>query len=136
MSFDKIKAGLLLGIGLFLSLGPAWADQEELQLGYVFDSWTSNSLFHGTEQRVPLSYYFSSPDLTLSLGTAFVAGDYVEDSDAVQGITGSEYKSSQFSDTDLGINWDLDMGNSLKSTLSGTLNFPTGDNRWEISEQV
>ena len=134
MNFSKTGIGLL-AMGLFLSLGPAWADQEEIQLGYVFDSWTSNSLFHGTEQRVPLSYYFSSPDLTLSLNTAFVAGDYVEDSNASQGITGSEFKSSQFSDTDLGVNWGLDMGNSFRSNFFGTLNFPTGDNRWEIEEQ-
>ncbi len=136
MKFNKIGIGLLLMMGLALSLGPAWADQEELQLGYVYNSWSSNSLFHGTEQRVPLGYYFSSPHFTLSLTTAFVAGDYVEDSDATYGVTGSEYKSSQFSDTDLGVNWALDMGNSWRSNLYGTLNFPTGDQSWEIAEEV
>ncbi len=136
MNFHKTGIGVILGMGLFLFVGSAWADQEELQLGYVFDSWTSNSLYHGTEQRIPLGYYFSSPNFTLSLTTAFVSGDYVEDSDATNGITGSEYKSSQFSDTDLGINWALDMGNSWRSNLFGTLNFPTGNQSWEIEEQV
>src|ERR1700691_6301819 len=103
MKFEKIIIRLLWMMGLFLCLGPVWADQEELQLGYVFDSWSSNSLFHGTEQRIPLSYYFSSPNLALSLNTAFVAGDYVADADASLGLTGAEYKSSQFSDTDLGV---------------------------------
>ncbi len=135
MKLDLIRIWVVLVVGLFLFGGPAWADQEELQLGYVYDSWTSNSLYHGTEQRVPLGYYFSSPNFTLSLTTAFVAGDYVEDSDATYGITGSEYKSSQFSDTDLGVNWALDMGNSWRSNLYGTLNFPTGDQSWEIAEQ-
>src|ERR1039458_7638350 len=92
MSLNKVIAGLVLVVGLFLSLGPARADQQELQLGYVFNSWGSNSLFHGTEQRIPLSYYLSSPNLTLSLNTAFVAGDYVEDANAGAGIVGSEYK--------------------------------------------
>ncbi len=135
MNFRIIRLSMLWVLGLFLSLGLAWADQEELQLGYVYDSWTSNSLFHGTENRVPLGYYFSSPNLTLSLTTAFVAGDYIDDADASQGLTGAEYKSSQFSDTDLGVNWTLDMGNSFRSNFFGTLNFPTGDNRWELAEQ-
>jgi hypothetical protein len=136
MNFGKIGIGWLWAMGLFLSLGPTWADQEELQLGYVFDSWSSNSLYHGTEQQVPLGYYFSSPNFSLSLTTAFVAGDYVEDSDATYGIAGSEFKSSQFSDTDLGVNWALDMGNSWRSSLYGTLNFPTGNQSWEIEEQT
>ncbi len=136
MSLNKVGIGLVLAMGLFLSLGPARAEQQELQLGYVLNSWSSNSLFHGTEQRIPLSYYFSSPNLTLSLNTAFVAGDYVEDANAGAGIVGSEYKSSQFSDTTLGVNWGLDMGGSMRSNLQGKLNFPTGDNHWEVAEQT
>lgn len=136
MQFGKTRIILLMVMELLLSLGWAWANQEELQLGYAFNSWSSNSLYHGTEQRVPLGYYFSMPNLTLSLTTAFVAGDYVEDADASNGITGAEYKSSQFSDTDLGINWGLDMGNSWKSNFFGTLNFPTGDQSWELEEQT
>lgn len=112
----------------------ACADQEELQLGYVFDGWNSNSLFHGTENRVPLSYYYSAKDLQVTVNTSFVSGDYVEDSGS--NVLGSSYSASKFADTSLGINWGLDMGGSVKSTFSGTLNFPTGDNNWEIAEQV
>jgi hypothetical protein len=137
MNFPKIKTRLALSLTLFLSVAPAaFADQEELQVGYVFDAWNSNSLFHGTENRLPLNYYFSTPNFSLTLGTAFVAGDYLEDSDSAAGILGSSYNASKFADTDLGLSWTLDMGNSVKSNFSGTLNFPTGDNNWEIAEQV
>ncbi len=135
MNLSKAKTGFYLSLAIFLSATiPAWADQEELQVGYVFNAWNSNSLFHGTENRVPLNYYFSTPNFSLTLGTAFVAGDYMKDS--VADLLGSSYNASKFADTDLGANWTLDMGNSVKSTFSGTLNFPTGDDNWEIAEQV
>jgi len=133
MNPHKMKALPILALSL-LMCAAARADQQELQMGYVFDTWNSNSLYHGTENRVPLNYYLSTPNFSLSLGTAFVAGDYVEDS--ASGVLGSSYNASKFADTRLGINWSLDMGNSVKSTLSGTLNIPTGDNNWEIAEQV
>ncbi len=136
MNLRQCGITAVLALGLFLAGGPSRADQEELQAGYVFDFWNSNSLYNGTENRVPLSYYFSSPDLSLSLNTAFVAGDYVQDADPSFGIAGSSYSSSEFSDTSLGVNWGLDMGNSVRSTFSGILNIPTGDNRWEIAELV
>jgi hypothetical protein len=135
MDLNRTGRSLLCLAGFILALGPAWADQEELQVGYVYDSWSSNSLYHGTENRVPMGYYFSIPNLTLSLNTAFVAGDYVEDADPTYDIQGSEYKSSQFTDMVLGANWAIDMGNSVKSNIYGTLNIPTGDQSWELNAQ-
>ncbi len=131
-SNKKIGVVILSGLAL-LFWGSARAEQEELQLGYVYNSWTSNSVIHGSEQRVPMSYYFSMPNLSLSLNTAFVMGDYIED--AAQGFTGSEYKSSQFSDTSLGMNWGFGLGESVKSNIVGSLNIPTGDNRWELQAE-
>lgn len=135
MTSKSAKILLAVAAGLLLAAG-AQADQQELQVGYVFDAWNSNSLYHGTEHRVPLSYYFSSPDFSLSLNSAFVAGEYDQDANSSAGITGNSYSSSSFMDTSLGARLSLDMGNSVKSGFSGTLNFPTGNDNWEIAEQV
>lgn len=130
------KTSLALLVSLLLSAASALAGQQELQAGYVFDAWDSSSLYHGTEHRVPLSYYFSTTDFSLSLGTAFVAGNYVEDANEIKNVMGASYNSSQFADTNLGANLSLDMGNSVRSTFSGTLTIPTGNDNWEIAEQV
>ena len=135
MDLKKTKTGLALTLGLLLCAA-ARADQQELQLGYVFDGWNSNSLFHGTESRIPLSYYFSAKDFLVTVNTAFVAGNYVEDADPAAGIAGASFNSSQFADTTLGASLGLDMGGSVKSTFSGSLNFPTGNDNWEIAEEV
>ncbi|SRR5579871_1537633 len=134
MNPRKMKALPILALGLLLST--AAGAEQELQLGYVFDGWNSNSLYHGTENRIPLSYYYSAKDFLLTVNTAFVTGDYEQDADATQGITGASFNSSQFTDTTLGLNLGLDMGGSVKSTFSGSLNLPTGNDNWEIAEEV
>lgn len=137
MNLLKVKTGFALSLAIFLSAAStALADQEELQVGYVFNAWDSNSLFHGTENRVPLSYYFSAKDFLVTVNTAFVAGNYVEDADSTAGIAGSSFNSSQFADTTLGASLGLDMGGSVKSTFSGSLNIPTGNDNWEIAEEA
>src|SRR5581483_8960287 len=40
------------------------------------------------------------------------------------------------SDSTLGMNLNLDMGNSVKSSFIGSLNIPTGDTTWESKEQL
>ncbi len=135
MVLKLVKILSIISSLLLLTLGSTRADQQDFEFGYVFNGWDSNSLFHGSEHRIPLTYNYITPDFSLKLNTAFVSGDYQEDAAPAQGIAAYDYNSSQFSDTTLGINWGLDMGNSVKSTFVGTLNIPTGDSRWEIAQE-
>ena len=124
----------IFGMAFLALTAPHWAmaDQQQLQIGYVFSGWTSNSLYSGTEHRVPLSYSFTTPNFGFSLGTAFVAGDYKNTGGGID----SEYNSSQFSDSTIGMNVNFNMGNSMKSSLVGSLNIPTGDTTWEAREEI
>ena len=106
------------------------ADEQQLQIGYVFNDWTSNSLFSGAEHRIPLNYSFAAPNFGLRLGTAFVAGDYKNTGGGID----TEYNSSQFSDSTIGMNVNFNMGNSVKSSFVGSVNIPTGDTTWEAKE--
>jgi hypothetical protein len=83
--------------------GPVLAERSEFQLGYVFDSWSSNFISSGQESRIPASFRFSSGDLRLSADTAFVMGDY--EAAATDTSQASSFKSSQFSDSSLSENW-------------------------------
>jgi hypothetical protein len=104
-------------------------DQTQFQLGYVFDSWTSNFVYSGTEHRIPASFQLHSGDFGLSAEGAFVAGDY--ERSASGGFQSASYKSSQFSDSTLSASLDMKMGPTLLSTFTGTLNVGTGDTTWE-----
>src|SRR5581483_4523747 len=90
---------ILFGLGVV----PALATNQELQFGYVFDTWNSNSIKHGQESRLPLSYKISGENYAFNLSTAFVLGDYEED-----GV--GSFKASDLSDT----------------VVRGTMSFPMG----------
>src|SRR5579871_1395883 len=112
-----------------LLAAPALADRAQFQIGYVLDSWTSNFVYSGSEQRIPASFSFSSGDFGLSADTAFVVGDYEQSS--AGGLAPASYKSNQISDGTMGASLNLGMGPSLISTVAGTLNVGTGDTTWE-----
>ena len=93
----------ILLTALFLMSPKVWADHAQFQLGYVFDSWTSNFIYSGSESRIPASFSLTSGDFGLSADTAFVAGDYEQA--ATDTTLASSYKSSQFSDSSLSATW-------------------------------
>jgi len=129
----KIKKNLLAAALLALLSGPALADQAEFQLGYIFDSWTSNFISSGSENRIPASFHFASGDFSLLADTSFVMGDYEQT--AVDTSPASSYKPSQFSDSSLSAAMNFHLGPSLLSSVSGALNIPTGNSAWESQSE-
>lgn len=121
----------ILGLVLLLgsSASASWAGPMQFQLGYVFDSWTSNFIYSGTEHRIPASLRLTAPDFSLSADTAFVVGDYERTSSG--GFTAASYQANQLSDSALSASLDMKAGPSLVSNLTGTLNIGTGDTSWE-----
>jgi hypothetical protein len=133
----KFISKIILGglVASFAASAPVLADQQELQLGYVFNSWTSNFVFHGNEHRVPASYRLSSSNFNLNLNTAFVLGDYKADASPGNPVANG-FNSAQLSDTSIGISVGLPMEETLKSFITASLNIPTGDPKWEGQAQV
>jgi|GEM_PF-1592206 len=129
-----ILGSLVLTLGLAVS-APARADEQQIQTGYVFDGWISNSLYNGFENRLPLTYSYIRPNFSFRLGTAFVAGDYRVNDNAASGFIGSDFTASKLADSVIGMNYKFDMGNALKSEINGNFNIPTGDSTWEAREE-
>ena len=133
------KIRLVLG-SLVLILGMAAAsstraDEQQIQTGYVFNGWISNSLYNGFENRLPFTYSFIRPNFAFHLGTAFVVGDYRVNENAANGIIGSDFTASKLADSVIGMNYKFDLSDSLKSEINGNFNVPTGDSTWEAREE-
>ena len=107
---------------LVSSVGRGATLTQEFQFGYVYDSWNSNFIYHGNESRVPLSYNLSADNFSLRLSTSFVSGDYESD---------ASFTAQNFSDTLAQSSFSFQMGGDLRSSVIGSLNIPTGDNKWE-----
>lgn len=127
---SKIRAGFFAAILLGSLSGQAMAEQAEFQLGYVFNSWTSNFISSGNESRMPASFRFSSGAFSLRADGSFVMGDYEQK--AVDSEPASSFKSSQFSDSSLAASVNFNLGPSILSSVSGQLNIPTGNTGWEM----
>ncbi len=131
----QIALGLMvLALGMAVS-APARADEQQIQTGYVFDGWMSDSVQNGYENRFPITYSFIRPNFAFRLGTAFVAGDYRQNDVPAKGYIGSDFSASKLSDSDVGMSYRFDLGESLKSQIDGNINIPTGDPSWEARQE-
>ncbi|HVZ81285.1 MAG TPA: hypothetical protein VHE12_10905 [bacterium] len=119
----------LVACFLVFGLSKAGAWDQELQTGYVFDFWNSNFIYHGSESRLPLSYRLSNEKWSFQLSTAFVLGDY--QADATPSSDVSKFSGQDLSDLSLRASVVLPTGGDVKSSFSGGLNIPTGDDQWE-----
>ncbi|HVZ79194.1 MAG TPA: hypothetical protein VHE12_00180 [bacterium] len=121
-------------LALLLLASPAAAESLQFQLGYVFDSWSSNFIYSGTEHRMPASLRLTTGDFGLSAEGAFVSGDYQRTEGG--GLDAGSFQASQFSDTTLTASWDMKAGPSLVSNLTGSVQFASGDTTWEANSSV
>ncbi len=131
MTFKKAALCILVLGFLCLRAVPALAANQEFQLGYVFDAWNSNFIYHGQENRIPLTYKIFGDNYSFRFSTAFVLGDY--EANAVETYPGAAFKSNDLSDSTLQGSLIIPMGGGLRSNLIGNLNIPTGNTNWEAN---